>query len=93
MLASPYVRWEGRALNFQYNDPNSNPRYWVEAKNAYNENDRWLTLQLFNEDDDPDKKGVPSDPNDPKGQILYPDYGHEGIPGFADETYQFMAGL
>jgi len=28
-----------------------------------------------------------------KRMMIYPDYGHEGIPGFADETLQFMLGL
>ncbi|MBI3985691.1 MAG: acetylxylan esterase [Lentisphaerae bacterium] len=29
----------------------------------------------------------------PKEMLLYPDYGHEGIPGYADAVFQFMAGL
>ncbi len=29
----------------------------------------------------------------PKDMVLYPDFGHEGIPGWADLTYQFMLGL
>lgn len=27
----------------------------------------------------------------PKQMVLYPDFGHEGLPGFADETFRFMA--
>ena len=29
----------------------------------------------------------------PKRTVIYPDFGHEGLPGFADHTYQFMTGL
>ena len=29
----------------------------------------------------------------PKKMSVYPDFGHENLPGFADETYQFMCGL
>ncbi len=29
----------------------------------------------------------------PKNMVLYPDFGHEGLPGFSDRTFQFMAGL
>lgn len=29
----------------------------------------------------------------PKQHVLYPDFGHEGLPGFEDRTYQFMLGL
>lgn len=29
----------------------------------------------------------------PKEMRLYPEYGHEGLPGFMDEVYQFMMGL
>jgi cephalosporin-C deacetylase len=29
----------------------------------------------------------------PKDMVLYPDFGHEGIPGWADLAYQFMLGL
>ena len=29
----------------------------------------------------------------PKDMVLYPDYGHEGLPGFADRVFDFMAGL
>lgn len=29
----------------------------------------------------------------PKNMVLYPDYGHEGLPGFADRVFDFMAGL
>ena len=29
----------------------------------------------------------------PKDLVIYPDYGHEGLPEFADRTYQFMMGL
>lgn len=29
----------------------------------------------------------------PKELLIYPDYGHEGIPGFWDKTYEFMMGL
>ena len=28
-----------------------------------------------------------------KSLVLYPDFGHEGLPGFGDKTFQFMAGL
>ena len=28
-----------------------------------------------------------------KSMIVYPDYGHEWLPGFLDEAYQFMLGL
>jgi cephalosporin-C deacetylase len=28
-----------------------------------------------------------------KSMLIYPDFGHEAIPGFADQTMQFMAGL
>jgi cephalosporin-C deacetylase len=28
-----------------------------------------------------------------KRMIIYPDYGHEGIPGLADEVFEFMRGL
>jgi len=28
-----------------------------------------------------------------KQAVIYPDYGHENIPGFADRTFRFMAGL
>ena len=28
-----------------------------------------------------------------KSLAIYPDYGHEGLPGHADKTFQFMAGL
>jgi len=31
--------------------------------------------------------------NSKKRVIIYPDYGHEGLPGFADRTFEFMAGL
>lgn len=27
----------------------------------------------------------------PKRTVIYPDYGHEGLPGFGDMTYDFMA--
>ena len=29
----------------------------------------------------------------PKEAIIYPDFGHEGLPGFLDLTFQFMSGL
>ncbi len=29
----------------------------------------------------------------PKQMSIYPDFGHENLPGFSDETYQFMRGL
>ncbi|HZJ57076.1 MAG TPA: alpha/beta fold hydrolase [Clostridia bacterium] len=29
----------------------------------------------------------------PKETIIYPDFGHEGLPGFDDMTFQFMMGL
>lgn len=29
----------------------------------------------------------------PKETIIYPDFGHEGLPGFDDITFQFMMGL
>lgn len=29
----------------------------------------------------------------PKSLVLYPDFGHEGLPGHSDATFQFMAGL
>lgn len=29
----------------------------------------------------------------PKNMVIYPDFGHEGLPGFNDMTYQFMLGL
>ena len=28
-----------------------------------------------------------------KRTIIYPDFGHEGLPGFQDEVFQFMAQL
>lgn len=28
-----------------------------------------------------------------KDAVIYPDYGHEGLPGFGDRTYEFMMGL
>ena len=28
-----------------------------------------------------------------KNVLIYPDFGHEGLPGFGDEAFQFMAGL
>jgi cephalosporin-C deacetylase len=28
-----------------------------------------------------------------KDMILYPDFGHEGLPGAADSVWEFMAGL
>jgi cephalosporin-C deacetylase len=28
-----------------------------------------------------------------KEMVIYPDFGHEGLPGFADRTFQFLAGL
>jgi cephalosporin-C deacetylase len=28
-----------------------------------------------------------------KEVVIYPDFGHEGLPGFADRTFEFMAGL
>ncbi|MFH1969966.1 MAG: alpha/beta fold hydrolase [Verrucomicrobiota bacterium] len=29
----------------------------------------------------------------PKAMVLYPDFGHEGLPGFQDKAFQFMANL
>mgnify|MGYP001045487490 CR=1 FL=1 len=29
----------------------------------------------------------------PKSLAIYPDFTHEGLPGFSDQVYQFMAGL
>ncbi len=29
----------------------------------------------------------------PKQMQIYPDFGHEGLPGFADQTYQFLLSL
>lgn len=29
----------------------------------------------------------------PKSMVLYPDFGHEILPGYSDRTYQFFAGL
>jgi len=29
----------------------------------------------------------------PKEMVIYPDFGHEGLPGFSDRTFEFMAGL
>ncbi|MDD5679290.1 MAG: acetylxylan esterase [Kiritimatiellae bacterium] len=29
----------------------------------------------------------------PKAMVLYPDFGHEGLPGFHDRAFQFMANL
>jgi len=29
----------------------------------------------------------------PKEMVIYPDYGHEGLPGFGDRTYLFMSRL
>lgn len=29
----------------------------------------------------------------PKSQVIYPDFGHEGLPGINDKIYQFMLGL
>lgn len=29
----------------------------------------------------------------PKRLVIYPDFGHEGLPGMNDEVYQFLAGL
>jgi cephalosporin-C deacetylase len=29
----------------------------------------------------------------PKRTMIYPDYGHEGLPGWPDEVYRFMCGL
>lgn len=28
-----------------------------------------------------------------KNTVIYPDFGHEGLPGFSDKVYQFMLGL
>jgi cephalosporin-C deacetylase len=28
-----------------------------------------------------------------KALAIYPDFGHEGLPGLADKIYQFMMGL
>ena len=28
-----------------------------------------------------------------KNMVIYPDFGHEGLPGFADQSFQFLAGL
>jgi len=29
----------------------------------------------------------------PKSMLLYPDFGHEGLPGHSDAVFEFMAGL
>ena len=29
----------------------------------------------------------------PKSLAIYPDYGHEGMPGMWDKVFDFMAGL
>ncbi len=29
----------------------------------------------------------------PKDVVIYPDFGHEHLPGFDDMTYQFMLGM
>lgn len=29
----------------------------------------------------------------PKDVVIYPDFGHEGLPGFTDRVFEFMAGL
>lgn len=29
----------------------------------------------------------------PKNYVMYPDYGHEGLPGFTDMTFEFLGGL
>lgn len=29
----------------------------------------------------------------PKSVVIYPDYGHEGLPGANDRVFDFMAGL
>lgn len=29
----------------------------------------------------------------PKEMVIYPDYGHEGLPGFADRAFQFLSAL
>ncbi len=29
----------------------------------------------------------------PKEVVIYPDFGHEGLPGFADRTFEFLASL
>ncbi len=29
----------------------------------------------------------------PKQTVIYPDFGHEGLPGFPDRAFQFLAGL
>ena len=29
----------------------------------------------------------------PKNLVIYPDFGHEGLPGFDDRVYQFMSQL
>ncbi len=28
-----------------------------------------------------------------KGVVIYPDFGHEGLPGEGDRTFNFMLGL
>ena len=28
-----------------------------------------------------------------KQTVIYPDYGHEGLPGESDQTFNFMLGL
>ena len=28
-----------------------------------------------------------------KETVIYPDYGHEGLPGFSDRVQEFMSGL
>ena len=29
----------------------------------------------------------------PKRMLVYPDFGHEWLPGFADQAFAFLAGL
>jgi cephalosporin-C deacetylase len=29
----------------------------------------------------------------PKNMVIYPDFGHEGLPGFGDQTFEFLAKL
>jgi cephalosporin-C deacetylase len=29
----------------------------------------------------------------PKHMLIYPDFGHENLPGFSDRTFEFLAGL
>jgi len=66
----------GIRLNFRCNAPDGNPRQWTDPNAPAN--DRWLALRLFSDADDTNGDGVPDDPNNPSGSILFPTYGTEG---------------